>query len=281
MGRAGLTDFLATFVESLFLHSNETVTDCKSGYQETLLDCSASQDEPRLILKLIEVPAANNAKEDDSWCKSIQVHLERQFETTLTEESRVRRTKYEDTKIHALLYLLSPDDVLLNRGLSPLDFSTLKALCTRVNVIPCLSKSDTVTLRQFSKIQTYLRNSFENIEHIYDFAEDEDSNLLRSLVPFRIFSAEEMSLESNGQRRMGIYVDNTVILGRQFSWNVLDVNNTAHCDFLALRALLLVSHSADLRETTRENYYEDWRFKMMKRQSFFGSDTFNKLVIEE
>ena len=76
------------------------------------------------------------------WVRGIVAYMERQFAFALEKETKLKRDpKIRDTQVHACLYLLSPDIVLSNNGLTTMDIIALRGLCERVNVIPCLAKS--------------------------------------------------------------------------------------------------------------------------------------------
>ena len=68
-------------------------------------------------------------------------YINSQFEGYLKEELKVKRnlTKFDDTRIHACLYLISPT----GHGLKAFDLLTLGELSKRVNVIPLIAKADT------------------------------------------------------------------------------------------------------------------------------------------
>ena len=48
-------------------------------------------------------------------------------------------------------------------------------------------------------------------------------------------------------------------LSRTYPWGKVLVENPDHCDFTLLKSALFASHFDDLKVTTREVYYEQWR----------------------
>ena len=74
-------------------------------------------------------------------------------------------------------------------------------------------------------------------------------------------SEELESYDPTKQRQMGIVVNNEKILGREFAFGVIEVENPKHCDFTALTEILFDSHLDDLRETKKDKFYENWRTK--------------------
>lgn len=49
------------------------------------------------------------------------------------------------------------------------------------------------------------------------------------------------------------------IIGRQFPWGMADPYNPAHCDFTRLRDAVFKEWRGELREASRELWYESWR----------------------
>lgn len=77
----------------------------------------------------------------------------------LYQELKVKRNpKAVDTRVHACLYFLDAND----RSLGSNDLEILKRLSTRVNVIPVISKGDTLTIAQKAVIQpTIMHDIFD------------------------------------------------------------------------------------------------------------------------
>lgn len=66
-------------------------------------------------------------------------HLEGSFDDVFGEEQRVRRNpKFEDRRVHALLYFIESTSL----GLKRFDAEFMKHIGSRVNVIPVLAKAD-------------------------------------------------------------------------------------------------------------------------------------------
>lgn len=66
-------------------------------------------------------------------------HLEGSFDDVFGEEQRVRRNpKFEDRRVHALLYFIECTSL----GLKRFDADFMKHIGSRVNVIPVLAKAD-------------------------------------------------------------------------------------------------------------------------------------------
>ncbi|KAL2156969.1 hypothetical protein VTH06DRAFT_1125 [Thermothelomyces fergusii] len=56
------------------------------------------------------------------------------------------------------------------------------------------------------------------------------------------------------------------IVGRQFPWGFADPYNEEHCDFVRLKDTVFSEWRAELRELSREKWYEGWRTSRLKQQ---------------
>lgn len=54
------------------------------------------------------------------------------------------------------------------------------------------------------------------------------------------------------------------LIGRQFPWGFADPNNEDHCDFTKLKDAVFSEWRGDLREASREQWYEGWRTSRLK-----------------
>ena len=57
------------------------------------------------------------------------------------------------------------------------------------------------------------------------------------------------------------------VVGRKFPWGFADPNNEEHCDFRKLKDLVFSDWRAELRDASREQWYEGWRSERLNRQS--------------
>ena len=61
-------------------------------------------------------------------------------------------------------------------------------------------------------------------------------------------------------------------VGRYFAWGSADPYDPAHCDFVKLRSLVFEEWRAELREASREIWYEGWRTSRLNSQSTNGAN---------
>ena len=56
------------------------------------------------------------------------------------------------------------------------------------------------------------------------------------------------------------------VVGRRFPWGFADPYNTEHCDFVRLKDAVFSEWRAELREASREVWYEGWRTSRLRRR---------------
>ncbi|KAJ9155234.1 Gtp binding protein [Pleurostoma richardsiae] len=56
------------------------------------------------------------------------------------------------------------------------------------------------------------------------------------------------------------------VVGRQFPWGFADPYNDEHCDFLRLKDAVFSEWRGELREASREQWYENWRTSRLKQR---------------
>ena len=80
-------------------------------------------------------------------------------------------------------------------------------------------------------------------------------------LPLSILAPEEPSTRHTPGRG---------VVGRYFAWGAADPYDPAHCDFVRLRALVFEEWRAELREASREVWYEGWRTSRLHRGAAVG-----------
>jgi hypothetical protein len=179
----------------------------------------------------------------------------------LAEESRIKRNpRFRDNRVHALLYFIPPS----GHALREMDIELMRRLSPRVNVIPVVGKSDSLTP---AELRGFKRRVMEDIEHYdvpiynfpYDVEEDDEETVqdnaeLRALLPFAIVGSEEE-----------IDIDGEAVRARIYPWGIVEVDNPAHSDFSRLRTALLSTHLADLKALTHDMMYETYRTEKLSR----------------
>ena len=56
------------------------------------------------------------------------------------------------------------------------------------------------------------------------------------------------------------------VIGRKFPWGFADPMNIEHCDFVRLKEAVFSEWRGELREASRELWYEGWRTSRLKHR---------------
>lgn len=137
----------------------------------------------------------------------------------------------------------------------------MKKLHDRVNLIPVIAKADTMTQEEIKQFKTNVLNVInEQKIQIYEFPDIDDddlennktNSLLKSKLPFAIVGSNT-TVDSDGK----------TFRGRQYPWGCVNVDDLGHCDFMALRTMLIRTHMQDLKDVTNNVHYENYRFKKL------------------
>ncbi|ORZ31154.1 Septin-type guanine nucleotide-binding (G) domain-containing protein [Catenaria anguillulae PL171] len=219
------------------------------------------EDGIKMQLTVVDTPGFGDNIDNSSNFNTILGYVERQYDDVLAEESKIKRNpKFLDNRIHVLLYFIQPT----GHSLRELDIELMKRLSARVNIIPCIAKSDTMTPRELIEFKKRVMEDIRFYDiHVYDFPYDEEDDdeetiqenmELRSLLPFAIVGSDEE-----------IMVNGRLIRGRQYPWGVVEVENLKHCDYARLRYVLLSSHLQDLKEITHDVLYEQYRSEKLSK----------------
>ncbi|XP_076331104.1 septin-7-like isoform X2 [Tachypleus tridentatus] len=254
VGESGLGK--STLINSMFLtdiYSNEypgPSQRMKKTVQVETNKVFLHENGVNLTLTIVDTPGFGDAVDNSECWYPIIDYIESKYEDFLNAESRVHRTAVVDSRVHCCLYFISP-----GHGLKPLDIEFMKRLHEKVNIIPVIAKSDTMTPEECSQFKkTVLNELAQNEIQIYEFPDckDEEENKLqkplKDRIPFAIVGSNVI-VESNGKR----------VRGRRYPWGVAEVENMEHCDFLALRNMLIRTHMQDLKDITNNVHYENYR----------------------
>ena len=99
----------------------------------------------KISLNIIDTPNFANLINCDDDFKIIVDFIRHQFDEVLLEESRVKRNpRFKDGRIHVLIYMINPT----GHGLSDIDVKFLQHVNNLVNIIPIISKADSLTPKE-------------------------------------------------------------------------------------------------------------------------------------
>lgn len=259
VGEAGLGK--STLINSMFLtdiYSNEYPGPSlrpKKTVQVETTKVLLKENGVNLSLTVVDTPGFGDAVDNSECWQPITDYIESKYEEYLNAESRVHRSISPDTRVHCCLYFIAPS----GHGLKPLDVEFMKRLHDRVNIIPILAKADTMTPEECAHFKrTILGEISRHKIKVYDFPEcdDEEENklqkYLKDRVPFAVVGSNTV-IEINSKR----------FRGRKYPWGIAEVENMEHCDFVALRNMLIRTHMQDLKDVTNNVHYENYRCRKL------------------
>ena len=92
-----------------------------------------------------------------------------------------------DTRVHCLLYFLFPS----GHGLKPLDLEVMRQLASKVNLLPVISKADSLTQTETKRLKARILEELRAAEiPTYQMDSEEQSNLSLWWEPTRWLSLE-------------------------------------------------------------------------------------------
>ncbi|KAI0854311.1 Septin-domain-containing protein [Daldinia vernicosa] len=208
----------------------------------------------RLRLTVVDTPGFGDfVNNDESW-RPIVDNIEQRYDAYLDAENKVNRMNIVDNRIHACVFFIQPT----GHSLKPLDIEVMRRLHTKVNLIPVIAKSDTLTddeiagfkSRILADIKHHGIQIFEGPRYELDDEETiAENNEIMSKVPFAVVGANNEITNADGRK----------VRGRRYPWGVIEVDNEEHCDFVKLRQMLIRTHMEELKEHTNNVLYENYR----------------------
>ncbi|MCJ1278282.1 hypothetical protein MMC21_006097 [Puttea exsequens] len=208
----------------------------------------------RLRLTVVDTPGFGDfVNNDDSW-RPIVENIEQRFDAYLDAENKVNRMNIVDNRVHACVYFIQPT----GHSLKLLDIEVMRRLHTKVNLIPVIAKSDTLTDEEITSFKSRIltdinHNGIQIFEGPrYELDDDEtiaENQEIMSKVPFAIVGANSEVTSPEGRK----------VRGRRYPWGVIEVDNEDHCDFVKLRQMLIRTHMEELKEHTNNALYENYR----------------------
>ena len=103
---------------------------------------------------MVDTPGYGDAIDNEGCFKAIIAYIDDQFEKYLKDESGLNRRNIRDNRVHCCFYFISPT----GHGLKPLDIEFMKALHNKVNIVPVIAKSDTMTKKELQRLKMRVLN---------------------------------------------------------------------------------------------------------------------------
>ena len=185
-----------------------------------------------------------------------------------------------------------------------LDMQVLRLLQGKTTVIPVISKADTVTTKHMNVLKKAVWDTFKssNMDPLEALGLDEDTNSISSSrideeeegeviadqhgaprsSPSSSPNSKRISTMDRHKAQEEVKEEETPFLplsiispdlyepgvvGRQFPWGFADPYNEEHCDFNRLKEAVFSEWRSELREASREQWYEGWRTNRLKHRN--------------
>lgn len=271
VGESGLGK--STLINSMFLTDIYNSTDYPGPTHRVKKTVSVEttrvmlkENGVNLLLTVVDTPGFGDAVDNSNCWTPLIEFIESKYEDYLNSEARVTRKQVPDQRVHCCFYFIQPS----GHGLKSLDIEFMKRLCDKVNIIPVIAKADTLTSDECALFKKQVLNEIaQNKIKIYEFPDtpedDEEHKLNKSLrerVPFAVVGSNTV-IEQDGKK----------LRGRKYPWGIAEVENLEHCDFIALRNMVIRTHLQDLKEVTNNVHYENYRCRKLAGLGVDGKPT--------
>ncbi|PVV03252.1 hypothetical protein BB560_001914 [Smittium megazygosporum] len=258
VGESGLGK--STLINSMFENKifpgkeEATVSDNIKGVEITSMTADIIENGVKLHLTVVDTPGFGNYLNNDNHWQPILENIESRFDSFLGQENRVIRSKITDNRIDALIYLIKPT----GHSLRAIDIEFMKRLHSKVNLIPVISKSDTLTKDELDAFKARILadinfNSIQIFKPTIDSFDDSESSAdtkeIINKIPFAVVGSESLVTRPDGN----------LVRGRTYPWGIIEVDNPKHNDFAYLRKMLVFSHMEELKDYTDSVLYENHR----------------------
>ena len=206
-----------------------------------------------LQVTLVDTPGYGESLDAQESFDVVEQFIDGLFERQLRAESSwsprdAERLRLQDPLVHVCLYFIAP------HRLKHMDIAFMRALHKKVNIVPIIAKSDTMTTKEKEEFKQQLRETLQR-EGIEAYAFDQ--GVIRSMEaqdkceyqqPWAVIGSTEAYLDAGHQ----VYL-------RKYPWGDALSSEPAHSDLPALRNLLMWSGQwHDLKMAARSKY-ELWR----------------------
>ncbi|KHN98794.1 septin [Metarhizium album ARSEF 1941] len=182
-----------------------------------------------------------------------------------------------------------------------LDLQILRSLHRKTTVIPVIAKADTITTKHMNVLKKSVWDSIRKADldplEALGLDEDSDNNSDKideeeeeaavvddgEAISSLASSPNSKRLSTQSIRRHKAQEETKedeipflplsiispdlyepAVIGRQFPWGFADPYNEQHCDFTRLKETVFSEWRGELREASREQWYEGWRTNRLK-----------------
>ena len=234
------------------------------------------EDGNRLFIEAVDTPGFSDDVDPRDVCGKVMKFIENTYDEVFEEESRVRRNpKFEEHRVHAVLYFIEPTGL----DLKAVDAEFIKKLSERSNVIPVIAKADSMTSAERQKFKTQLTNDFSRQGiNMFSFSDLSDPEL--SSTGFHIRKdMQPLSVIGSVEPRI-----NDAKKGRPYPWGMAECENISHCDLSTLTTAVFTVFREELKEVTEDALYEKYRTEKLEKTGASASSlkkSSERLVMQE
>uniref|UniRef100_A0A3Q2Q9Y2 Septin 5 n=1 Tax=Fundulus heteroclitus TaxID=8078 RepID=A0A3Q2Q9Y2_FUNHE len=195
----------------------------------------------KLKLTIVDVPGFGDAINNTECWTPVTDYINQQFEQYFRDESGLNRKNIQDNRVHCCLYFISPfGQGLICSCCYPMHLSCILSIQVREEI-----DKYGIKIYQFPDCDSDEDEEIKN----------QDKGLKESL-PFAVIGGNTV-VEVRGQR----------VRGRLYPWGIVEVENPSHCDFGKLRNMLIRTHMHDLKDTTNDCHYENYRAQCIQNMT--------------
>lgn len=264
VGESGLGK--TTFVNTLLASTIAKYRDLSKRHrliekttQITLSKAVIEEDLFQVKLNLVDTPGFGDfVNNNDSWIPILNF-IEAQYQSYFFQEQQPERAQINDMRISVCLYFIRPT----GHSLSPLDIKAMKAIGSRANLIPIIAKADTLSPHSLEEFKARIREAISvNRIEIFKCPVDRNDSIdnqiaseINEAMPFAVIGSEKTVVNKEGAE----------VLGREYPWGVVEVENDDHCDFRKLRNLLVRTNMLDLISSTDEFHYDAFKKEVIQK----------------
>ncbi|OMH84480.1 Cell division control protein 3 [Zancudomyces culisetae] len=257
VGEAGIgksTLINTLFETKIFPIKEETVVDAQTGVEITSMGAEIQEGGVKLRLTVVDTPGFGNSINNEENWKPILENIESRFDAFLGQENRVIKNKITDNRIDALIYFIKPT----GHSLRAIDIEFMKRLHTKVNLIPVIPKSDTLTQDELTGFKSRVMADINyhqiqifkpNWDPLDDAETVADCKDMLAKIPFAVIGSDKSYENDSGK----------TVRGRKYPWGLIEVDNESHNDFVKLRRMLICTHMNELKDATDTVLYENHR----------------------
>ncbi len=143
--------------QSLFSSKTVEITPMQFGLALVFNSIELVEKGVTLQLSLIDTPGFGDQLNREQNFEPIIGYIDSKHEQYFNAERKEKRAGIPDNRVHCLLYFLPPTG--LNR-VNDLDLEFLQRICTKVNVIPVIGKSDSLLPEECARFKKVVSGVF-------------------------------------------------------------------------------------------------------------------------